>query len=553
VILSSKHLRRHYIRADWENSTAFVYHLRKKKIEVLLSKTKGLYPAQTGLGRVVGFNADSQELYMPAFTGGLRSKPRYDLYKVRLKNGKGKIHAKGRRSTVNWFVDKKGNVLAREDFDKNAKEHRVFSKASGKWQLIYSHKTAIPAIYLQAVSADNSQLLFVGGDGNNESIFSMSLVDGDIQGPIYQREHTDVGFMLTDINRKLVAVKYNGFTPSYHFANKEDNQTFTALHNHFPISSVEYLARTTDQKKWLIRVSGNDGAGAYKMLDRGSFGLRSLVAEYPAITSIGEIKAVNIRARGGMNIPSIITLPTDASKRENLPLIALPHGGPASHDTLRFDWLAQYLAAKGYAVLQTNFRGSTGFGIELRDSGNGQWGKKMQDDVSDGVAARVNAGYVDPDRVCIMGASYGGYSALAGGAFSPELYRCIIAIAGVSDIPLMLKSGRVRFGTNHWVVSYWEKIIGDSKTEREKLKSISPVNFAQQFQTPVLLLHGNDDTVVPIRQSKTMLKALKKANKNVKFVELQGEDHWLSRSGTRLAMLEAVSEFLDQHNPSTIH
>lgn len=202
--------------------------------------------------------------------------------------------------------------------------------------------------------------------------------------------------------------------------------------------------------------------------------------------------------------------------------------------------------------MQPNFRGSTGFGFALRDSGNGEWGQKMQNDVSDGVAALVAAGYVDPQRVCIMGAAYGGYSALAGGAFSPELYRCVISIAGVSDIPRMLDVEKSRYGRNHWVASYWEKIIGDSKSEKEKLKAISPTNFADNFQAPVLLIHGRDDTVVPIRQSEEMYKALKKANKEVDFVTLKGEDHWLSNSETRLALLKEVDQFLGQHNPAGV-
>ena len=151
-----------------------------------------------------------------------------------------------------------------------------------------------------------------------------------------------------------------------------------------------------------------------------------------------------------------------------------------------------------------------------------------------------------------MGASYGGYSALAGGAFSPELYRCVISIAGVSDLPRMLSWEKSRYGRNHWVVSYWEKIIGESKSEREKLKAISPTNFADNFQAPVLLIHGRDDTVVPIRQSKEMYKALKKADKAVELITLKGEDHWLSSSETRLALLKEVDQFLQKHNPAGV-
>ena len=552
ILLSSEHTRMMQVRGSWENSSASVYNLTTKKIKVLLSKTKGLYPAQSGLGNIVGFNQDSNELYMPALAGSLRGTPKNHLYRVNLKNGKGKVHAKGNASTIGWFVDESGKILAREDYDNRANKHRIYSKVSGKWQVIYSHDTDIPEVSLQAVSRDGRELLFLDGEGNNQAIFSMSLADGSIKGPLYDRAVTDVGYVVTDINRKFVAVKYSGFTPDYDFNNAEDNRTYMDLAAYFPSSSVRLEGSTVDNNNWLINVSGNQGAGDYKVFDRVNNQLYNLVSEYPGIDAIGELKAVNFKSRDGMKIPSIITLPTDTNLRKNLPLIALPHGGPAAYDSVRFDWLAQYLAAKGYAVLQPNFRGSTGFGFALRDSGDGEWGQKMQNDVSDGVAALVRAGYVDPQRVCIMGVSYGGYSALAGGAFSPELYRCVISIAGVSDIPRMLGVEKSRYGRNHWVVSYWEKIIGDSKSEKEKLKTISPTNFADNFQAPVLLIHGRDDTVVPIRQSQEMYKALKKANKEVDFVTLKGEDHWLSNSETRLALLKEVDQFLEQHNPAGV-
>ena len=552
VLESSKHMRMIQVRGSWESSSAFVYNLTTKEIKVLLSGSKGLYPAQTSLGRILGFNKDTSELYMPAFAGRLGNKPKYHLYRVSLKNGIGRIHAEGKTSTLDWFVDQTGKVLAREDYNTTTQKHQIYSKVTGKWRVIYSHETSIPEFSLQALSSDGNRLLFLSKEGNNEAVFSMSLDDGDVQGPLYVRKDRDVDSLQTDINQTLIAVKYSGFTPDYEFNNVEDNDSYSMLADKFLSSSVSFHGRTADNKKWLISVSGNEGAGAYKMFDRTQTKLYSLASEYPAIKSIGELKAVNLNARDGIIIPSIITLPTDPSKRKNLPLIAMPHGGPETYDSLRFNWLAQYLAAKGYAVLQPNFRGSTGFGYALLNSGYGEWGQKMQDDVSDGVTALANAGYIDPKRVCIMGGSYGGYSALAGGAFTPELYRCVISIAGVSDLPQMLSLQKFKYGRNHWVVGYWGNIIGDSKSQREKLRAISPINFAERFQAPVLLIHGKDDTVIPIRQSKAMYKALKKADKPVEFVTLKGEDHWLSGSETRLALLKEVDKFLDKHNPVNI-
>lgn len=549
ILLNSKHKRMAQIRGSFEQANAFVYSLTSQKIKVLLAHTKGLYPAQS-LTNIVGLNAATNELYMAAYTGNLSTSFRMDLYRVSLETGRGKVFARGNRNTIDWFVDHQGRVLAREDYDNGKNSHQVFSKISGKWQLIYENESSILGLYFQAASRDGTQLLFEDSADNNTAIFSMALSDGGIQGPIYQREGTDVDHVIADVNRQLIAVKYSGFTPRYDFLESKGNQIVELFVSSFPGNSIDYAGHTSDQGQWLIRISGNDGAGAYKIYDHRKNTLRHLMSEYPAIGSIGEIKAVSIKARDGVKIPSILTLPTDTSKRKNLPLIALPHGGPEYHDSLQFDWLAQYLAAKGYMVLQPNFRGSNGFGFALRDGGRGEWGGKMQDDVSDAVAALVKAGYVDPDRVCIMGASYGGYSALAGGAFTPDLYRCVIAVAAVSDLPLMLKTEKYLKGGNHWVISYWENSMGAS--DIKNLRSISPINAAEKFQAPVLLVHGKHDTVVPIKQSDLMYKALKRAKKDVEFIKLKGEDHWLSDSTTRLELLEAVDKFLDKHNPTTL-
>lgn len=567
IIVGSTTKRDYRIFGKWENSVAFVYNIKTQKLTKLLnnscvekmgssikrckSSTSSLYPAQSGLGRIIGLNRKSQEVYMPAYSGGLggSKEPTYDVYRVSLKTGKAKRLVTGNASTIDWFLDKDGTAIVREDFNQRAGEHLIYSRVSGKWEVIYRNETDIPELLLQAISQDSKRLLFTRGSENVRSIFSMALDTGEIIGPLFGREDRDVGFIVTDINRKMEAIKYSGFRPSYSFLDEKDNETYEMLSEYYPGSSVYVEDRNTDNNKWLVYITGNDGAGDYRILDREKVKLQMILAEYPDITAIREVRAINYRARDGLKIPAILTLPTVPGEKEKLPLIALPHGGPASHDSLGFDWLAQYLAAKGYAVLQPNFRGSTGFGYELQNRGDGEWGKKMQDDVSDGVKVLVKSGRVDPDRVCIMGASYGGYSALAGGAFSPELYRCVISIAGVSDLPEMISKTKSQNKSYSPIVKYWQRLIGDSETEKQKLKSISPVNFAENFRAPVLLVHGKDDLVVSIRQSKSMLSALKKAGKNVKMVTLKGEDHWLSNSETRLELLESVDKFLQKHNP----
>jgi dipeptidyl aminopeptidase/acylaminoacyl peptidase len=223
----------------------------------------------------------------------------------------------------------------------------------------------------------------------------------------------------------------------------------------------------------------------------------------------------------------------------------LPHGGPETRDNNEFDWWSQFLASRGYAVLRPQFRGSKGFGDAFRRAGFRQWGRRMQDDLTDGVLAMIQQGVADPRRVCIVGGSYGGYAALAGAAFTPDLYKCAVSVNGVSDLPEMLGSVKVQNGAESDSVAYWRDNIG-SPFDRRVIER-SPALAADAIRVPILLMHGVDDTVVPIGQSESMARALEKRNKPFEFIRLPGEDHWLSRADTRLRVLTEIERFLREH------
>ena len=262
--------------------------------------------------------------------------------------------------------------------------------------------------------------------------------------------------------------------------------------------------------------------------------------------AIADVLTVEYPASDGLKISGVLTVPRWL-EMDRLPMIVLPHGGPETHDQVGFDWMAQYFANRGYLVLQPNFRGSAGFGTAFTEAGYGEWGAAMQQDVTDGVNALIRGGQADPDRVCIIGWSYGGYSALAGGAFTPDLYQCVAAIAPVSDLPRMLLDERRAHGRSHWVIRYWEKAIADGSATRDTLRQKSPVMYAENFQAPVLLLHGKDDLIVPVAQSRRMRRALRDANKRVKLVEYRDADHSMSSPGSRLKILRELDAFVAEH------
>jgi dipeptidyl aminopeptidase/acylaminoacyl peptidase len=302
---------------------------------------------------------------------------------------------------------------------------------------------------------------------------------------------------------------------------------------------------TPDLSHFIVNTSGNYDSGSWYRVDATNGERMMLGLERPAIQGpvIGSIEKITYQAQDGLEIEGILTLPPGRQAR-NLPVIINPHGGPTSHDEPVFDYWAQAFASRGYAVLQPNFRGSTNKDEAFRAAGDGQWGRKMQTDLSDGLAALAERGIVDPSRACIVGASYGGYAALAGVTLQNGIYRCAVSVNGVADLEKMW--ARALSGRSNVFNRGIERTIGKDAD----LDALSPTKLAHRADAPVLLVHGRDDTVVPFEQSFIMHDKLKDAGKPVKFVELEGEDHWLSQSTTRRAMLKEVVAFVEKHNPA---
>ena len=213
---------------------------------------------------------------------------------------------------------------------------------------------------------------------------------------------------------------------------------------------------------------------------------------------------------------------------------------------------AQAFAGRGYAVFQPNFRGSDGYGLPFRDAGFGQWGRKMQTDISDGVSELSRQGVIDPKRACIVGGSYGGYAALAGVTVQQGLYRCAVSYGGISDMNVFLDwiTPQAYADDRNATTRYLRKFVGAKSEGDPALRQISPARLADRADAPILLIHGLDDSVVPISQSQEMERELKRAGKRVEFVQLKGEDHWLSRDETRRAMLTAAVAFVAKYNPA---
>jgi dipeptidyl aminopeptidase/acylaminoacyl peptidase len=260
------------------------------------------------------------------------------------------------------------------------------------------------------------------------------------------------------------------------------------------------------------------------------------------MTKMAPVTTIKYKARDDLEISAVLTLPA-GREAKNLPLIVLPHGGPAGRDVEEWDWWVQFLGWRGYAVVQPNFRGSTGFGTAFQNKGEGEWGLKMQDDLNDVVIHLAKQGIADPKRVCIAGASYGGYAALRAAQRDGALYKCAISYAGVADIAAMSRYDQ-RTIVGNSSRAYWKESAPNSA-------SVSPIKNAATFSIPVLIMHGKNDLRVPVSQSREMAEKLKAAGKIYRYIEQPLGDHHFSREADRLQFLKEMDAFLQQYNPAS--
>nr|WP_281501521.1 alpha/beta fold hydrolase [Kordiimonas laminariae] len=250
---------------------------------------------------------------------------------------------------------------------------------------------------------------------------------------------------------------------------------------------------------------------------------------------------VNITARDSINIPSFLTFPAGKEDTKSLPAIILPHGGPFGvRDDAHWDYWAQFYASRGYIVLQPNFRGSGGYGRTHRYSGFNQWGGKMQDDLTDATKWLISEGYADPERICIVGGSYGGYASLMGLITEPDLYKCAISINGVTNLPRIKRDDKNNsIGGRNWI-----KRMGLDGVDDEQ---VSPYHRAQEIKVPVMLISAEDDTRVSYRQSGQMHTRLRELGKDSTYIKLDDGGHSLVTAKARHTLLTETEKFLQKH------
>ncbi len=453
-------------------------------------------------------------------------------------------------SHYRWVVDSSGKKLLQSIYDEEARRWSLFNWQKERWVEVYSEKSLIDSPFIVGLFKDDNTVLIKRRELGAWVVRQFLVAEGRWGDSIEER-CCGTNFIRHPATHKVIGMSWLDLRKHYNFFDGDLQKRWDQVVQSFPGEEVTLESWSDDLNRMVVKVFGKKTGAAYMLVDLEMQTVSRMGNLYAGIAAddVATVKPITYSASDGSQIGAYLTLPVGKNAR-NLPLVVLPHGGPESRDTLEFDWLPQALASQGYLVLQPNFRGSWGIGQSLEQAGYGEFGRKMQTDLSDGVRALVKLGVVDPSRVCIVGASYGGYAALAGAAFEPDVYRCAVSIAGLSDLAVHLKkyvdpklSGDTRS------LRYMLRYLGANSIKDPLVAERSPANFARAIRSPVLLVHGENDAVVSIAQSQIMSKALKAEGRTYEFVKLKSEDHWLSRSDTRLEALQAVIKFLQAHNP----
>ncbi len=501
------------------------------------------------LGAIMSFlpkDADHILMLLDGFNG--RS-----LFKVNLETGRGEQVERPSELVVGWWLDVDGNPVVRTTVSGGTV--RLFRKdTEGKWRKFYSmrlREMKEQAEYESVGPSDQPGKYYVLARPPGKDRVGLYLYDLEKElfgEPLVEDPNYDlISAQVSRDGKQVIRHCYRAHVRICSFADAKIDAHMKGIRKYFEESANVYTFDSSeDGKAILLYVEGPRDPPAYYIYLTEKKGIDSIGAVRKALLNAARPRAtvVTYKARDGRDLSGYLTAPASADEKTKVPLVLMPHGGPEMRDTMTFDPWVQYLVARGYAVFQPNFRGSEGFGKAFAESGYGEWGRKMQDDLTDGVKVLVDQGVADPARVCIVGASYGGYAALAGAALTPDLYKCAVSIAGISDLEDFIGWRKRNWGSDSHGYTYWLKAIGDPDKDEKRLREVSPLAQAASIKIPVLLIHGSDDFIVPIAQSKAMKKALEKTGRKTELITLEKEGHSYWSAKNEMFAMTAVDNFL---------
>ncbi len=475
--------------------------------------------------------------------------PRKTVCRINFNTGKITVEEKNPGNVVGFLADCKGRV--RGAVAQRGEKLQVLYRHQREqpWTVVYETSLLDPDFSPNWFGEGEQMFVFARGGKNTMGVYAFDPVARKLGQCFWQDEYYDAESAYFDDHAAAPpeGVFCHGERPEVHWLIPGWKELQSAIDNMAPGRASRPVNESRDRIKRLFVSETDLSYPDYYLLDTEKKSFRRLGKSAAWIDPglMAPMRHIVYESRDGIRIHGYLTVPK-GSTGKNLPLVMMPHGGPWTRDVWGYNAEVQFLANRGYAVLQVNFRGSTGYGAQFLRLGYRQWGRKMQDDITDAVKWAITEGIADPHRIAIFGSSYGGYAALMGLIVTPELYRCGVCIAGVTDIKGVLKTFRNR-RTFRALPDLNRITVGDYRKNREELDGVSPVNHADKIQAPVLLAYGKQDPVVPIEQGTDMARALKKAGKSYELISERYEAHgfyWLSN---RVELYQQVETFLQKN------
>ena len=470
----------------------------------------------------------------------------FDVYRCELATGELTQIAENPGNITGWLTDHDGRLRVAYETDgvNSSLLYRPTEKDEFKTLVTTNFKDS----FLPLMFGYDNKLLYVASNLGRDKI-AVYTFDPDANKTrdlVFEHPDVDVASLISSKKRKVITgVVYTTDKSRYHFFDKDRKELQDTLEKFFPGYEVAVTGMDDDERRATVRVYGDRTRGGSYLFDRQSNSLTKLADHSPWLkeTEMAPMEPIQYTSRDGLTIHGYLTLPLGVASRD-LPLVVIPHGGPSARDGWGFDSEAQFLANRGAAVLQVNFRGSTGYGKKFWQAGFKQWGRAMQDDVTDGVEWLVKQGIADPKRLAIYGGSYGGYAALAGATFTPDLYACAVSYVGPSNIFTLLES----------IPPYWEPYremeyeeIGHPVKDKELLESISPVLHADKIRIPLFVAQGANDPRVKKAESDQIVEAVRKAGKDVVYMVKDNEGHGFRNEENRFDFYREMGGFLKKH------
>ncbi|WP_405232319.1 S9 family peptidase [Lentisalinibacter salinarum] len=475
-----------------------------------------------------------------------------DVKRMNIYNGKMRNVERNPGNIVGWLPNDEGEIIGAVALEDGKRKVLYRESEKDDWTTLIEFKVAEGG-FTPAWISDDGERMWVrsnvtpdGKERDKAAIYEYDLENRKLGKLIFEHPEVDVGGVVaSDVKDDAVMITYNADKPGYHYVDPEWERMMKSIKAAFPEKQVSLSSATKAEDQFVFTVWSDRNPAEYYLFDRETNKMEQLAIAYEWLPEekLAKMEPVDIEARDGLTLPAYLTLPPD-SDGKGLPLVVNPHGGPRARDTWGFNPEVQLLANRGYAVLQVNFRGSTGYGQEFDKAGWGKWGAEMQNDITDAVQWAVDEGIADPDRVCIYGASYGGYAAMAGITFTPELYQCAINYVGVTDIPLLFETMPAQW---KMLRAEMKRTIGDydDPEERADMAARSPINHVEKIRVPLLMGYGEEDPRVVIDHALKLEEKLKAHDVEYELIIKEDEGHGFRKLENQVEWYTKVVNFLD--------